>query len=110
MPINLLNRTEYHTTFRESMQRLDPEEISDPVAIGDYVTECLQVHQLPASLENVDIEHVYLSGDQAFTHIVLSYGQRDTRLIVIINQQARQIYGHYLLDLSAEYGRNDVAP
>ncbi len=58
MPINLLNRTEYHTTFREPMQRLDPEEISDPVAIGDYVTKCLQVHQLRASLQNVDIQYL----------------------------------------------------
>lgn len=109
MPIKQLNKVEYHAAFREPMRRLAPEEVSDPIAIGDYVAECLQVHQLPAGLENVDIEHVYLSGDQAFLHIVLSFGQSDRWLVVIIDRQAHQIHGHYLLDLAAEYGRHSEA-
>jgi hypothetical protein len=109
MPVRQLNHAEYKSTFREPMRRLEPEDVSEPVAIGDYVAECLQVHQLPATFENMDIEHFYLSGDPAFAHIVLSFGERDKRLIIIVNQQAHQIHGYFLLDLAAEYGCNSVA-
>lgn len=104
MSTNELSRDQFHSTFREPMRRLGPDEVYRPVDIAEYVAECIQAHRLPTSLEAIEVEHVALSGDKKFTHIVFMYGERDKRLIVIVGHDVQQVYGHYFLDLAAEYG------
>ena len=106
MPILELSRDEYLATMKAPMHRLSPQEMSNPVPIGDYIAQCVQAHQLSAGLDEVDIENVYLNGDQDYIHVVLAHGEKHQRLVIIIDQQAQKIYGHYRLDLAAEYGLN----
>ncbi len=106
MPITELSRDEYQGTMEAPMRRLGPDEVSGLVPIGGYLAECLQAYQLPASLDAVEIEHIYLSKNQIFVHVVLAYGEKHQRLVIVVNQQLQTIYGHYRLDLAAEYGLN----
>ena len=86
------------------MRRLEADEKHRPVPLGDYVDDCIMAHGLPTSREQIDIHHVYVSGDQRFTHIVMHYGLPDIYLIVVTIHPQDQIHGHRIMNFREEYG------
>jgi hypothetical protein len=107
-----LTKAEYLHTMRVPMRRLRAEE-SPPVVVN--IRECaregvsvlrpgLDLAAVDAALEESQLEHVYLSGDGAFTHVLLNLGEPNVFLVILIDNSKAAVHGHYRLDLKAEYG------
>ena len=86
------------------MRRLAADESYRPVPLKDYVSECIYSLALPTKLADIEIHHVYLSGDRKHTHVLFYFGTPNRYLVVIVSHEPDSVRGHYLLDLNREYG------
>jgi hypothetical protein len=102
-----LSRDEYLAIFSEPMHHLEAGESYKPVQIGEYVAECIRGFVPPVTRDQLQIHHIYLSGNRSFYHVLINYGLRNRYLIIVVDCDREAVYGHYLLDLNAEYGLDD---
>lgn len=107
MSIRLLDEKEFHATFVDPMRRLGEEEASAALDIGPYVSECLELLREPVSMDDIEIHHVYLSGDARYTHVMLYDGTPNQYLVIVTDNTQGSIVGHHWLDLNAKYGLTD---
>jgi hypothetical protein len=80
------------------------------VNVRDYVSACLMQLRLPTTLDEIQIDYVYKSGDGKYEHILFFSGVKDVYLVVVVDLASASVHGHRLLDLNAEYGLNVGAP
>ena len=97
-----LSEAEFLATFSTPMERLQPEEVYRPVSIADYVKDCISYNSL--NYDRVEIEHVYLSADRKYTHVLLSYGIEDSFIVIVLLHPADCVLGHRFIDLKEMYG------
>ena len=86
------------------MRRLGIDESFRPVPIGDYVAECIRHHALPTSRKDIQIEHVYIAGDERHTHVLLHCGIPNVYLVIALAHPDDVVFGHHILDLNEKYG------
>lgn len=55
-------------------------------------------------LDNEWVEHVYHGESGRYDHVLIPTGRPDTFLVIVVDTVHGSVYGHRLLDLSAEYG------
>ncbi len=110
MAIRELTEQEYLSTFSAPMRRLGSDESYRPVALRDYVCECIDELELGVTLESIEIHHVYLSGDQKHSHVLFYFGQPNTYLVLVVCHDTDSIKGHRLLNLNKEYGIEENHP
>jgi len=104
MPIRELTKQEFKSTFCEPMRRLAADETYRPVPLKDYVAECIRSLALPTTVADIEIHHVYVSGDKRHTHVLFYFGEANCYLIVVVSHEPDVISGYHLLDLNEEYG------
>jgi hypothetical protein len=102
--IRELSDSEFHATFSEPMRRMEVGESFRPIPLRDYVLECVSYHQLPTSLDAIQLENEYLAGDQQHTHILLNYGVPNLYLVIVVAHSTDSVLGHHFLNLSEKYG------
>lgn len=105
--MSALSKDEYLATFVEPMRSLGAEESYKPVQIGEYVADCLREFDPPFTRDQLQIEHIYLNGNESFYHVLINYGLRNRFLVIVVDCQREVIHGHYLLDLNIEYGLDE---
>lgn len=76
-----LTHDEYLATFVVPMRRLDVDEVYKPVAIGEYVADVIAGFDPPVTRDQLQIQHVYLNGDQTFYHVLIHYGRPNEFLV-----------------------------
>ena len=86
------------------MRRLAAEETFRPVPLGDYVDSCIADEHLSTTREDIQIHHVYVTGDERFTHVLCYYGLPDVYLIVVTIHPEDRVYGHRIMNFREEYG------
>lgn len=99
-----LTKDEYLATFAEPMRRLEAGESFKPVRLTEYVSEVVAGFDPPVTLAGLQIQHVYLNGDQTFYHVVIHFGRPNVSLVVVVDCHREAVHGHHLLDLHREYG------
>jgi hypothetical protein len=102
-----LTREEYLATFAEPMRRLEAGESYKPVRLTEYVREVIGGFDPPVTLAGLQIQHVYLNGDQSFSHVVIHFGRPNVSLVVVVDCDREAVHGHHLLDLNREYGLDE---
>ncbi len=102
--ITELSKGDFQATFVEPMRRLGAEESYRPVPLGDYVEECIHHLALPTTRMEIEIHHVYVSGDEKHSHVLLHYGKNNEYLVVVVEHPSDIIKGYHLLNLNKEYG------
>jgi hypothetical protein len=90
----VLTRDEYLATFVEPMRRLEAGESYKPVHIGEYVAECICGFEALVTPEQLQINHVYLNGNQSFYHLLIQYGQPKQFLVVVVDCNREAIRVH----------------
>ncbi len=100
--INKLNDTEFQKYFTAPMRLIGEDEKSSRINIRTYVLEILKAEQLKISLDEIEIPYIYVNDHKHFEHILLSYGIKDTFIVIITN--TKEIIGYYHLRLKDEYG------
>jgi hypothetical protein len=92
------------------MRRVGADDMFLSIPLGEYVTECIVHHDLPTSLEDIDIEHVYVAGDERHTHVMLNWGVLNLYLVILVSHETDAVLGHHLLDLKEKYGLSSNSP
>jgi hypothetical protein len=81
-----------------------PDDTFRPVPLGDYVSS-IPSHDLQgADFSARTVEKVYRDPSGRFFHVLLGAAKRNVYLVVIVDEPAQVIHGHYVLDLNKEYG------
>jgi hypothetical protein len=110
MAIRELSTQEFHNTFREPMRRLEANESYRPIPLKMCVEECIEMLGLPATLDSIEIQHVYLNGDQTYSHILFFFGEANQFLVIVVSHKTDTVHGYHLLDLNREYGAKPEQP
>ncbi len=110
MSIRELSEEEFHATFVEPMRRLGEGE-APPAAVGlsGYASAAIDALALPTTLDEIEIHHVYVANGDRHTHVLFAFGEPDIYLALVIDNRARQVLGHRLLDLRKLYGLKSEA-
>jgi hypothetical protein len=104
MEIRELSQEEFLGTFCAPMRRLAADESYRPIPLKDYVQQCILFLGLPTTTEDIEIHHVYVSGDKKHTHVLFYFGEPNVFLVIIVSHQPDEIMGYRLLNLNKEYG------
>ncbi|MBX0292029.1 hypothetical protein K3G63_16385 [Hymenobacter sp. HSC-4F20] len=101
--MNKLSHEEYQAVFQAPM--LDVTTTAEPVLdIWPYV-ESVPVSDLKEyTLSDGLVPYVYQHPRKAFLHVLIATNNADVFLVIIIDLNRVEIYGHYLLDLLKLYG------
>ena len=102
--INTLSIDDFQATFVEPMQRLGEEESYRPIPLKDYLTECISELALPTTVDDIEIQDVYLNGNKSHTHMMFWYGKPNVYLVIVIDHEKDSVHGHHILDLNEKYG------
>ncbi|MDQ3816375.1 MAG: hypothetical protein M3362_01635 [Acidobacteriota bacterium] len=104
MNIKPLTEAEFMGTFSEPMRNVTGEK-SEPIIDIWLYAEKVFAQELPeSSVDDADVNYVYLSGDGKYHHVGIWYGEPNVYLVVVVNLREATIYGHRILNLSEEYG------
>ena len=104
MVVKLLTKDEYLATFAEPMRQLQEDEIDKPVDIGEYVSEVIGAFDQRVTHDQLQINDVIMNGNRTFYHVLIEFGRRNEFLVVVVDCNKVDVYGHYLLNLNREYG------
>ena len=105
MAIRELSEKQFEATFVAPMRRLaigDTPPVS--VSLKDYVAEAVAALSLPTSAQQIEIHHVYVAHGDGHTHVYFYSGRPDTYLAVVVDNRAKCVLGHRVLDFRALYG------
>jgi hypothetical protein len=104
-----LSREEYHATMIHPMRRhLDTIDEVRLVNLAPYVAEYVRDLCFPNTMDDIELQRVYLNGNNTFFHVLLFFGEPNVYLVVVVDCSREAVHGHYLLDLNEEYGLNEV--
>lgn len=102
--VALLSEAEYQATMGTPMVVVGPDDPFHPVPLGPYTAlipaEDFQGHDFSAR----NIETVYRDPSGRFLHVLVAATKRNVYLVIIVDEPAQSIHGHYLLDLNKLYG------
>ena len=99
-----LDEDQFKATFVDPMQRIGEDDDYEAVPLKEYVTECIADLGLAATLDGLEIHHVYINGDKTFCHVMLYYGEPNRYLVIVTDYCKKTIHGHHVLDLNEKYG------
>lgn len=104
--LRILESDEFHETMVPPMKRLTVDD-EPPVKLDlrPAVDLAFAHFGIPKTIDQVEIPHVYVSGDGAYTHVLLNYGIRNVFVVIVIDNAARAIFGGFQLDLEAAQER-----
>jgi hypothetical protein len=103
-----LSREQYLATFAPPMRSVKEGESFKPIEIGAYVHECIRGFDEVIRPDDLQVQDVYLNGNESYCHVLLNYGRRNEYLVIVIDCAREAVHGHYCLDLNAEYGLNPI--
>lgn len=102
--VALLSEPEYQATMGTPMVAVEPADPFHPVPLGPYMAsipaEDFQGHDFSAR----NIEKVYRDPSGRFLHVLVAATKRNVYLVIVVDEPAQSIHGHYLLDLNKLYG------
>jgi hypothetical protein len=105
MPIRELSEEEFQATFARPMRRLGIDE-QPPVVVDlkEYLSACIVALDLPTTLDDIEIHHVYVAYGERHTHVLFWYGKPHTYLVLVLDNHAAAVLGHRVLELGKLYG------
>jgi hypothetical protein len=98
-----LTKEEYLETMVSPMT--DVTETASPVIdIWNYIKDLVYENIVIKYVwEKNLVEKAYRNGDSSFDHILLPTNENNVFVIIVVNINDKNIYGHYRLDLIKEY-------
>lgn len=97
-PTRLLTRDEFSACFAEPMQDVTASAEA-AVDVWPYVDAIV----MPLGIKVYDVVSVYRSAAGQLEHILIGTNRNEFFLVLIVDHAAREVHGHHLLDLVAEY-------
>jgi hypothetical protein len=99
----LLSREQYLATFSGKNVEMESEPFNVPF-VWNYVRNIPKQDYEGFEVEEDQIPYVYETGDGRFEHVFVSTKTANVFMLILLNNDEENIYGHHLLDLNEEYG------
>lgn len=103
VPTRRLTEEQFHATFPEPMRNIT-DSVEEVLDIWPYVESVPASDLAGHSVYDGTVEAAYRSADERFDHVLVWTRTANVYLIVVVDVQADEVNGHYLLDLNREYG------
>lgn len=102
-----LTRQQFLATFRAPMQPI-AQHASPPFDFWSYFDAIP-----PADFEGYDftdciVEHAYLDASGSYQHVLIRSNEKNIYLVLVLDMQKHDVFGHRVLDLNKEYGLESV--
>jgi hypothetical protein len=101
--VRSLTKAEYLATMTSPMALVRPDDDLRAFPLGGYVdaipAEDLQGHDFTQRR----IDSVYRAPAGRFVHVLLAATTPNVFLAIVVDEPARSVHGHYLLNLTVEY-------
>lgn len=105
MQIRELSEPEYKATLVAPIRRLALGETPPvQVSLKDYVAAVIAATGLPTTVSDVEIHRVYVPRGENHTHVLFSFGEPNTYLVLVVDNGAANVLGYRILDLGELYG------
>lgn len=71
--------------------------------VWDYVHKIPELDYQEFEIAEGQIPHAYETGGNKFVHLLVATKTANVFMVILLNTQNEEIYGHHLLDLNEEY-------
>ena len=100
MAVRALTRAQFDACFEEPMRLLD--DATHSPEIDHYIDEVIAAE---TSLERVgNIHSIYRDASGRVDQVLIETERNERYLVLLIDVSRSALFGHFLLDLSEEYG------
>ena len=104
MTVHELSNSEFQTTLVPPLRRLGDEQSYRPVRLRAHLEAALEALALPASLETVELEVIFLTGDKQYSHFLFIYGNPGRWLVLVVQHDVEHnrddVLGFHLVDVA----------
>ena len=98
-----LTESEYRATMGVPMTPVAPDDDFRPIPLGTYMSTVPEVDLQGHDVSARTVEKVYREPSGRFIHVVLAAAVPNVFLVIVVDEPAQSVHGHYLLDLRREY-------
>ena len=103
MNTRALSEQEFGSTFAEPMRRVQGDE-APPFDFWDYFEAIPGEHFGGHDCSEGAVEWVYADPSGRFQHVLVNSEKKNVFMVIVLDCDAGQVFGHRLLDLNKEYG------
>ena len=98
VPIRELTDAEFRATIVQPMVRLGDEQNYREVHVRDYLASCIIKHNLPVTLNSIELTDIFVAADRKHSHIMFNYGDPEKSLVIVAEhgqETGDVIYGYF---------------
>ena len=108
MSPNSLTETIFKATTEGKMSNVT-QQPGGCIDIWPYVRMVQESVELPQQvIDGQFVEYVYRSQFNHYDHVLIPAGRHNVFLVIVVDRVHGSVYGHRVLDLTAEYGLADA--
>ena len=86
------------------MTVVQPGDDFRPIPLAGYLDAIPASDLRGRDFTGRQVERVYRDPTGRFLHVLLAATTPDVYLVIVVDEPAQSIHGHYVLDLNQEYG------
>lgn len=104
MKLRELTQAEYDATWHGPRMEDKTTTATEVLDIWPYADAALRASYPHECNCNLEVNHVYESQDGQFQHVAIGTNTSNLYLVIVVNVMAKQIEGHFHLNLGKLYG------
>lgn len=101
----LLTAEQFRSTFGATRHRIGDDE--PPFDFWPYVDGIPAADFEGHNCSGGNVEVAYRMEPGGYEHVLIRSENRNVFMVIVLDRDARTVYGHHLLDLNREYGLDD---
>ena len=101
-----LTQAQFDATFGTPMRRL-PQDAEPPFDFSDYL-DSIPESDFCGRQFSGDVTYVYEHPSGAYQHVLLDSDDPNFFIVVVLDVEAKKVFGHRALDIGALYGLRDT--
>ena len=98
-----LSEGEFKATISEPPRRVAPEE-APPFDFWPYFDSMPQSEWGGRDFSGGTVSDAYVMSGDRWEHVLVASGDRNVKLVLVLDLERTEVLGHYILDLNRAYG------
>jgi len=104
--MKLLTDEEFQKTYCDPMNNITGSPLL--ADIWEYADKVIEAEYHNCTAWEWRVEYVYEAGDKKYHHISIPVPKNNTYMVIVLDLQTKDFYGHHILDLNEKYGLNET--
>ena len=101
--MNQLTTEAFRATFGDKPERLNGSE-SPPCDFWDYFERIPEEHFEGLDCSEGLVDYVYRMKEKGIQHVLVNSEDKNTFMVIVLDEKEKKVMGHSLLNLNTEYG------